>query len=102
MLAGILPLMVSLWMIWSPPEVSTGPLYAWLTLALFTFYTAFTMFAVPHSALGAELTKDHHDRNRIFGSQAASFTFGMMLAFGGMQYVTNAAVTNRKLYCIGS
>ncbi len=92
MLAGIPLLMVSLMMIWRPPEISTGPLYAWLALALFTFYTAFTMFSVPHSALGAELSTDHHDRNRIFGMQAAAFTFGMMLAFGGMQYVTNAAV----------
>lgn len=91
MLAGIPLLMVSLVMIWRPPMVSVGLLYAWLALALFSFYTAFTMFAVPHSALGAELSKDHHDRNRIFGSQAAAFTFGMMLAFGGMQYVTNAA-----------
>ncbi|MGE4606636.1 MAG: MFS transporter, partial [Myxococcota bacterium] len=92
MLAGIPLLMVSLLMIWRPPEMSTGPQYAWLALALFTFYSAFTMFAVPHSALGAELSTDHHDRNRIFGTQAAAFTFGMMIAFGGMQYVTNAAV----------
>jgi len=91
MFAGIPLLMASLLMIWRPPEVSDGLLYAWLTLALFAFYTAFTMFSVPHMALGAELSKDHHDRNRIFGSQAAAFTFGMMLAFGGMQYVTNAA-----------
>jgi GPH family glycoside/pentoside/hexuronide:cation symporter len=92
MFASIPLLMGSLLMIWRPPEISTGPLYAWLALALFSFYTAFTMFAVPHSALGAELSTDHHDRNRIFGMQAAAFTFGMMLAFGGMQYVTNAAV----------
>ncbi|MFP8880349.1 MAG: MFS transporter, partial [Myxococcota bacterium] len=92
MLAGIPLLMVSLLMIWRPPEMSTGPQYAWLALALFTFYSAFTMFSVPHSALGAELSTDHHDRNRIFGTQAAAFTFGMMIAFGGMQYVTNAAV----------
>ncbi|MBW2386082.1 MAG: MFS transporter [Deltaproteobacteria bacterium] len=90
MLAGILPLMLSLLMIWSPPDLSAGMLYVWLTLALFTFYTAFTMFSVPHSALGAELTTDHYDRNRIFGAQGASFTLGMMMAFGGMQYVTNA------------
>jgi len=91
MFGGIPLLMVSLLMIWRPPAFSTGALYVWLALALFTFYTAFTMFAVPHAALGAELSTDHHDRNRIFGMQAAAFTFGMMLAFGGMQYVTNAS-----------
>jgi GPH family glycoside/pentoside/hexuronide:cation symporter len=46
---------------------------------------------VPHQALGAELTEDHHDRSRIFGLRHAFFTLGMMMAFGGMQYVNNAS-----------
>ena len=90
MLAGIPFLMVALLMIWSPPDFGPTGLYIWLALALFSFYSAFTMYAVPHSALGAELTTDHHDRSRIFGANAAAFTFGMMFAFGGMHIVVNA------------
>ena len=90
MFAGIPLLALSLVMIWSPPALGSGAIYVWVTVALFTFYTAFTMFSVPHAALGAELTTDHHDRSRIFGANAAAFTFGMMLAFGGMQSVMNA------------
>jgi Na+/melibiose symporter-like transporter len=90
MLAGIPLLMVSLGMIWSPPDLPQTVLYGWLAAALFLFYSSFTMYAVPHSALGAELSTDHHERSRIFGAQAAAFTIGMMLAFGGMQFVTNA------------
>jgi GPH family glycoside/pentoside/hexuronide:cation symporter len=90
MLAGIPLLMLSFVMIWRPPELDSSAMYAWMTLALFTFYTAYTMFSVPHAALGAELTTDYHDRSRIFGANSAAFTFGMLLAFGGMQYVMNA------------
>lgn len=90
MFAGIPLLMASLLMIWSPPELPRAALYVWVTIGLFTFYTAFTMYAVPHSAFGAELSTDHHDRSRIFGASAGAFTLGMMMAFGGMQFVTNA------------
>ena len=91
MLAGTPVLAVSLWMIWSPPDLGPVALAAWLAASLFVFYTGFTMYSVPHSSFGAELTTDHHDRSRIFGVQGASFTLGMLLAFGGLQYVNNAA-----------
>ena len=90
MFAGIPLLMVTLAMIWAPPDLSPSLLYVWLAVALFGFYTAFTMYAVPHAALGAELSRNHHERSRIFGAQAAAFTLGMMLSFGGMQWVSNA------------
>jgi Na+/melibiose symporter-like transporter len=90
MFAGIPLLMLSFVMIWSPPELERFGMYAWTTIALFSFYTSYTMFSVPHAALGAELTTDYHERNRIFGANSAAFTFGMLLVFGGMQYVMNA------------
>jgi GPH family glycoside/pentoside/hexuronide:cation symporter len=90
MLAGIPLLMVSFVMIWSPPEFESFGMYVWTAVALFSFYTSYTMYSVPHSALGAELTTDYHERNLIFGANSAAFTFGMLLAFGGMQYVMNA------------
>jgi Na+/melibiose symporter-like transporter len=91
MLAAIPLLMASLVMIWSPPSFAPSAMYAWLAVALFTFYTAFTMYSVPHAALGAELTTDYHERSRIFGANSAVFIFGMLMAFGAMQVVMNAA-----------
>jgi GPH family glycoside/pentoside/hexuronide:cation symporter len=90
MLVAIPLLMVSLVMIWSPPALEPSMMYVWLALALFTFYTAFTMYSVPHAALGAELSTDYHERSRIFGANSIAFTLGMLMAFGGMQVVMNA------------
>ena len=88
MLLGIPLLAVTLLMTWMPPRaVSGGALIAWLSVSLFGFYTAYTMYAVPHQSLGSELSTDHHERSRIFGVYNASFMVGMMFAFGGMQYV---------------
>ncbi|MEN8184754.1 MAG: MFS transporter, partial [Myxococcota bacterium] len=92
MLAGVPLLVGALLMIWIPPTSLSGTaLVAWVAVALFAFYTAFTCYMVPHQSLGAELSTDHHDRSRVFGIQSASFTVGIMLAFGGMQLVTTAA-----------
>ena len=79
-------------MTWIPPAGLEGAvLTAWVAVSLFAFYTAFTVYIVPHSSLGAELSTDHHDRSRIFGARHASFTLGIMLAFAGMQFVENSA-----------
>lgn len=88
MFAAVPLLLLFVWMIWVPPaSLSGGQLTAWVTVALFGFYTAFTFYQVPHLSLGAELTTDHHDRTRIFGVQSAAFNLGMVFAFGAMQFV---------------
>ena len=62
-------------------------------MALFLFFTAFTMYGVPHQALGAELSQDHHERSRIFGARHISFTLGMTGAFAFMHVASNASDT---------
>ncbi|UCE85979.1 MAG: MFS transporter [Deltaproteobacteria bacterium] len=91
MLAAIPVLGLTFAMIWIPPAALHGTaLTVWIGVGLFAFYTAFTAYVIPHLSLGAELSTDHHDRSRIFGARHAAFTLGIMLAFGGMQFVENS------------
>ena len=91
MLGAVPAIALSFVMLYAPPAgLPQGALAAWAALGLFAFYAAFTAWNVPHQALGAELTTDHHERSRVFGVRHASFTLGMMLAFGGIQFVNNA------------
>ncbi|MCZ6634130.1 MAG: MFS transporter, partial [bacterium] len=77
--------------IWMPPSGLDGILiYLWIGILLTGFYTGFTAWDIPHEALGAELTIDHHDRSRVFAVRHVAFMFGIFFAFGGMQYVVNA------------
>lgn len=92
MLAAAPALALTFAMLYAPPRALPEPwLLPWVAVALFAFYAAFTAWMVPHQALGAELTTDHHDRSRVFGVRHAAFTLGMMAAFGGIQLVNNAA-----------
>ncbi len=92
MFAGIPLYGVALWMIWSPPDLPPLELSVWVAVGMFAFYSAFTMYNVPHMAVGTELTDDHHDRSRIFGTQGAFFMSGMMFGFGFIQIVSTAEV----------
>ncbi len=92
-LLSALPLLVlGFAMLWDPPEAfGSPPSPLWIGAGLFIFYTAFTLYMVPHLALGAELSSDSHQRTRVFGSRQIGFTLGMFAAFGAIQVATNAA-----------
>lgn len=56
---------------WFPTESS----YQWFQLgyilvALTLFFTSVTIFEIPHSALGAEMTTDSHERTRLFSAKS--------------------------------
>jgi GPH family glycoside/pentoside/hexuronide:cation symporter len=80
---------VMLW--WAPHSLGDGGLVVWIGAALFVFFGAFDLYTLPHMALGAELSSDSHERTRLFAVRQASFTLGILLAFGGIQVAMNAA-----------
>jgi GPH family glycoside/pentoside/hexuronide:cation symporter len=91
-LFGALPFLVlgfvMLWM--APQALEGGWLIAWLGVALFLFFSAFDLYTLPHMALGAELSPDSHERTRLFAVRQMSFTVGILIAFGGIQFAMNA------------
>lgn len=85
LLASLLPIVVVFLMMWSPPQMLTGSgLVAWMAVSVIGFYTAMTIFSVPHASLGAELSMSYDDRNRVFGWRHVCFMSGAFVAIGGM------------------
>lgn len=83
--ASAIPMAVTGWMVWSPPDALQGAaLVAWMTFAVFAFTLAVTIFLTPHQALGAEMTTDTHAVSRIFAFRQATTYLGMFgcLVFG--------------------
>ncbi|HKE11530.1 MAG TPA: MFS transporter [Myxococcota bacterium] len=79
-------------MLWTPPASLQGnSLVAWSAVALFVFYAAFAIYAIPHFALGAELSSDSHERTRLFAVRQMSLTVGILASFAGIQVAMNAA-----------
>ena len=66
MYAAPLPLIVTIYLIFNPPADFEG-LYLFTWFALFTVLMRIcsTLFAVPHLAMGAELSDDYIERTRV-------------------------------------
>ena len=66
---------------WSPPSTLAGnALIAWIAVSVLGFYTSFTIFSIPHMALGAELSLEAAGRNRLFAVRQGLSVIAMLLA----------------------
>ena len=65
--ASVLPLALSYFLLWHPPEFVYGdvPLFLYLVICNFALHLSMTMFLVPAYALAAELTSDYEERTRL-------------------------------------
>jgi len=75
MLAAALPWAVSFYFLYQPMGGlgETGT-FIWLTVFLVLMRLSYTIFAVPHNALGAELTDDYHERTSIYGYRVVAWS----------------------------
>lgn len=67
MYASIIPIALSYYYLWAPPELSEFALFLYLTVMAITVRLAITFFEVPNSALIGEITHDYDKRTAITG-----------------------------------
>jgi GPH family glycoside/pentoside/hexuronide:cation symporter len=80
-LGSTLPIGAAFIMVFAPPQDLTGMgLVIWMGVAIIGFYSAMTVFFVPHLSLGAELSNNYHERSRLFGVRHGFYTFGSILS----------------------
>lgn len=81
LLASTLPLGLSFFLLWSPPQ-GMGDLgnFLFLMIAYMLLDACFTCYATPYLALGAELSRDYHERTQIVTTRAVFHGLGALLA----------------------
>jgi len=80
--ASIVPMALGFYLLFSPPDLSEFGLFLWLlTFAVLT-RVAMTLYHVPHTALGAELSEDFAERTTIVAYRQFFSTFGGLLSYG--------------------
>ena len=85
LMGAIFPTILFFWMLSAPPEsLNAGQLAIWMGVAIIGFFSAQTMFIVPHMSLGAEMTDDYHERTKIFAARHAGWIAGYISALGTM------------------
>ena len=79
MLFGTVPLAIVYYLLFTPPagDVVAGTYR--LALLTFVFFLVWTVIAVPYESLGAEISQDYDERNRVFGVREGAFLVGTMI-----------------------
>ena len=87
--ASVLPMALVPYLLWNPPGALDGLwLIAWTAVAILLYETAITVWFVPHSALGAELSMAHHERTRVFAYRQFAWYVGFLICVGALHLLT--------------
>jgi len=67
--------------LFAPPEwLTMRAASAWFTASFVLYFVFHTLYALPHYALGPELTLDYHERSRLFGYREGFSILGTIIA----------------------
>lgn len=79
--ASVIPLGVTFYLLWSPPEgLGSWGNFVYLAAAYMIMDGCFTFYSTPYLALGAELSRDYHERTQVVTSRAVVHSLGALLA----------------------
>jgi GPH family glycoside/pentoside/hexuronide:cation symporter len=91
LLWSTLPIAGMFIMVFSPPASLSGiGLIVWMAVSVIGFYSAMTLFMVPHLSMGPELSSDYHERSKLYGYRHAAYTVGSIIALISMQLLIDA------------
>jgi len=80
MLGAALPYALAFVLLFNPPRgLGTPALFCWAALLLVSTRALLATFAIPHAALGAELSTDYDERTRIAGDRTVLAFLGAIL-----------------------
>ncbi|MBY0401958.1 MFS transporter [Myxococcota bacterium] len=92
------------YMAWAPPTSLAEPaLVGWIALSIIGFYTAYSIFEVPHMALGAEISLDAGGRNRLFAwRQVVRVLASLVAALVGSKLIEQGRDTTQTMSLVVS
>jgi GPH family glycoside/pentoside/hexuronide:cation symporter len=72
---------LAFYLMFTPPDnISSINAAAWFAATYTLYYLFHTVYIIPHSALGPELTLDYHERSLLFGYREGFVVMGTMIA----------------------
>jgi glycoside/pentoside/hexuronide:cation symporter, GPH family len=78
LVGAALPLGLTFGLLWSPPtHLGPAAAFLYMLVAFVLMDTFFTLYATPYLALGAELSRDYHERTQISASRSFFHVLGL-------------------------
>ena len=81
LMGSSIPFLIAILTIFSPPIwLSINQTHWWFALSIMLFFFTLSTLQIPYEALGAELSEDYTERNRLFAIRQAFYILGTILA----------------------
>ncbi len=77
---GSLPLALSIWLFFAPPELDAAAGTTWFGVTLFALFLFWTVVTVPYEALGPEISFDYDERTELLALRDGMLLFGTVAA----------------------
>ena len=98
---------IAFWLLWTVPrDWSKEGMFAYFAVASLFFYTVVPIYAIPHGALGLEMTDDYHEKTSLFAyasfiGNVGAFTLPWVYYLANRPIFGGDAVNGVKWVCLG-
>jgi glycoside/pentoside/hexuronide:cation symporter, GPH family len=98
---------IAFWLLWTVPrDWSKSGMFAYFVVASLFFYTVVPVFAIPHGALGLEMTEDYHEKTSLFAyasfiGNVGAFTLPWVYFLANRPIFGGDPVNGVKWICLG-
>jgi len=90
---------LAFWALFSPPAgLSKDAAALWFVGTFVLYFVFHTVFALPHYALGPELTLDYHERSRLFGVREGFSILGTIVAAVAPGVLVSGGMSERQAF----
>jgi len=98
---------LSFWLLWTVPrDWSKEWMFGYFVVTSLFFYTVIPIYAIPHGALGLEMTDDYHEKTNLFAYASFIGNIGAVAlpwvyAIANLPYFGGDTVNGIKWVCLG-
>ena len=90
---------IAFYALFAPPDSLSGArASAWFATSFVLYFVFHTVYALPHYALGPELTLDYHERSRLFGYREGFSILGTVIASAAPGAMISAGSSERTAF----
>lgn len=107
LVVGGLLIGIAFWLLWTVPRSwSKEGMFAYFVVASLFFYSVVPVYAIPHGALGLEMTEDYHEKTSLFAyasfiGNIGAFTLPWVYYLANRPVFGGDAVNGVKWVCLG-